>query len=251
MIRKIDSESKECREFIEELFLRRTLIPEQVLETVSNIIDEVREKGDDALLSFTLRFDGVEMDAKMLKVSVPEMEDAVKNRCKPLRVIARAAENIRKFHERQKSESWFYTGENGEILGQRHTPMERVGIYVPGGTAPLVSSVLMTAIPAKVAGVERVIMATPPQKDGSINPAVLAAAQAAGVDEVYRIGGAQAVAAMAFGTDTIPWVDKIVGPGNIYVTTAKKLVYGTVGIDMVAGPSEITVIADDTANRNL
>lgn len=248
MIRKIDSESKECREFIEELFLRRTLIPEQVLETVSNIIDEVREKGDDALLSFTLRFDGVEMDAKMLKVSVPEMEDAVKKTdASLLRVIARAAENIRKFHERQKSESWFYTGENGEILGQRHTPMERVGIYVPGGTAPLVSSVLMTAIPAKVAGVERVIMATPPQKDGSINPAVLAAAQATGVDEVYRIGGAQAVAAMAFGTETIPWVDKIVGPGNIYVATAKKLVYGTVGIDMVAGPSEITVIADDTA----
>jgi histidinol dehydrogenase len=248
MIRKIDSESKECREFIEKLFLRRTLIPEQVLETVSNIIDEVREKGDDALLSFTLRFDGVEMDAKMLKVSVPEMEDAVKKTdASLLRVIARAAENIRKFHERQKSESWFYTGENGEILGQRHTPMERVGIYVPGGTAPLVSSVLMTAIPAKVAGVERVIMATPPQKDGSINPAVLAAAQATGVDEVYRIGGAQAVAAMAFGTETIPWVDKIVGPGNIYVATAKKLVYGTVGIDMVAGPSEITVIADDTA----
>ena len=134
MIRKIDSESKECREFIEELFLRRTLIPEQVLETVSNIIDEVREKGDDALLSFTLRFDGVKMDAKMLKVSAPEMEDAVKKTdASLLRVSARAAENIRKFHERQKAESWFYTGENGEILGQRHTPMERVRIYVPAG----------------------------------------------------------------------------------------------------------------------
>ena len=217
------------------------------METVSNIIDEVREKGDDALLSFTLRFDGVKMDAKMLKVSAPEMEDAVKKTdAILLRVSARAAENIRKFHERQKAESWFYTGENGEILGQRHTPMERVGIYVPGGTAPLVSSVLMTAIPAKVAGVERVIMATPPQRTGRLTRRCLQPRKRPG-GRSLQDRGAQAVAAMAFGTETIPWVDKIVGPGNIYVATAKKLVYGTVGIDMVAGPVEITVIADDTA----
>lgn len=248
MIRIINSSSRECSEYTDKLDSRRRKVPEQILKKVSDIIEKVREKGNEAVLDYTLRFDGVRMDAGMIRVDDRE----IRNACavvEPdlLRAIKKAAYNIREFHKRQRQESWFYTGEKGEILGQRLSAIQRVGLYVPGGTAPLVSSVLMNAIPAKVAGVDRIIMATPPQGDGSVNPAILAAANEAGVDEVYRMGGAQAIAALAYGTETIPWVHKIVGPGNIYVAMAKKMVYGTVDIDMIAGPSEIAIIADESA----
>ena len=221
----------------------------EVNSIVEDIIRNIIKDGDAALFAYTSKFDKVELNPSTVKVSDSEFEEAFNSTDKELiEIIKKSAQNIREFHENQKSKSWFINKEDGVMLGQIIRPIEKVGIYVPGGTAPLPSSVLMNAIPAKVAGVECIIMATPPGKDGRVNAAILAAAKIAGVDEVYKIGGAQAIAALAYGTQSVPKVDKITGPGNIFVATAKKLVFGQVGIDMVAGPSEILIIADKSAN---
>lgn len=217
-----------------------------ITEAVQSIISEVRQRGDEALFELTKKFDGVslqnpEVEKSLIENAFESIEPAL------ARAINRAAGNIRSFHENQKEKSWLTTEENGILLGQKVTPLERVGIYVPGGTAPLPSSVLMNAIPAKIAGVKEIIMLTPPGKNGVPNPAILACALVAGVDRVFQVGGAQAIAAMAYGTETIPKVDKITGPGNIFVVTAKKMVYGVCDIDMIAGPSEVLIIADDSA----
>ena len=216
-------------------------------EAVKAIINGVRENGDKALLKYTERFDKVRFaNMRDALCTRQEIERALKNIPKgDLDIIKLAAKRIRAFHKKQLPKSWFFKEKNGTLLGQRVTPLERVGIYVPGGKAVYPSTVLMNAIPAKVAGVKEIIMATPPSKNG-INSHVLAAAKVAGVDKIYKVGGAQAVAAMAYGTESIPKVDKIVGPGNIYVATAKRLVFGVVDIDMVAGPSEILIINDGT-----
>ena len=235
------------RDFIGQLKLRSEESNRKVDAAVSEIIENVRRRGDQAVREYTLKFDGSVPDE--MEISVQEMRKFA-NGCEPdfLAALERAAANIRDFHSRQKQQSWFNTNENGVMMGQRIRGLSRVGIYVPGGTAAYPSSVLMNAIPAKIAGVGEIIMVTPPGKDGKPNPNILAAALTAGVDRVFLVGGAQAVAALAFGTETVPKVDKIVGPGNIYVATAKKQLYGTVDIDMIAGPSEILIIADDTAN---
>lgn len=218
----------------------------EITDTVREIINEVKEKGDKALFDFTAKFDRINL--KSLEVSREAFKKAYDSLEPALcSTIEKACENIRKFHERQRENSWFEAGEDGVILGQKVTPLERVGVYVPGGTAPLPSSVLMNVIPAKVAGVKEVIMVTPPRDGGLPDPVILACAYIAGVDRVFSVGGAQAVAALAYGTGTIPRVDKITGPGNIYVATAKKMVYGICDIDMIAGPSEILVIADEYA----
>lgn len=221
-------------------------IDASVTKTVQEIIDDVRRRGDDAVKNYTLKFDGV--DIAQFELSSEDIDKAYNEVPEKIREsLKRAAANIRDFHERQKQQSWITTKENGVMLGQRIRGLARVGIYVPGGRAAYPSSVLMNAIPAKVAGVREIIMVTPPSKDGKVNPNILAAAKVAGVDRVFAVGGAQAVAALAYGTKTIPKVDKIVGPGNIFVATAKRLCYGAVDIDMIAGPSEILVIADNTA----
>lgn len=218
-------------------------------EQVNAILEEVREKGDEALFSFTERFDGVKLTKDTIRVTKEEIEEAY-SKVDPelLAVIRRALVNIRSFHEKQKRSSWFDSQPDGTLLGQKITPLALVGVYVPGGKAVYPSSVLMNIVPAKTAGVERIIMTTPPGKDGKISANTLVAAREAGVDEIYKAGGAQAVGALAFGTESIPKVDKIVGPGNIYVALAKKAVYGYVSIDSIAGPSEILVLADETAN---
>ncbi len=218
-------------------------------EKVQAILDEVKEKGDEALFSFTERFDGVRLTKDTLRVTEEEIEEAYRQ-VDPelLAVIRRALVNIRSFHEKQKRSSWFDSQPNGTLLGQKITPLQSVGVYVPGGKAVYPSSVLMNIVPAKVAGVERIIMTTPPGRDGKISPNTLVAAHEAGVSEIYKAGGAQAICALAYGTTSIPKVDKIVGPGNIYVALAKKAVYGFVSIDSIAGPSEILVLADETAN---
>ncbi len=217
-----------------------------IISIVADIIQNVKENGDSALKEYTKKFDKAEIET--IKVSEEEITAAYKKvDPKLLETIRKSKQNIWSFHEKQLQNSWINPKEDGTMLGQLVRPLEKVGLYVPGGTAPLISSVLMTAVPAKVAGVEKLIMCTPPSKDGSINPAILVAAREAGVDEVYRAGGAQAVAAMAYGTETISSVDKICGPGNVYVATAKRLVFGDCDIDMFAGPSEILVIADSSA----
>lgn len=215
---------------------------------VNAIIDEVREKRDEAIFAFTEKFDGACINADNILVTEAEIEEAYTQVDeKLLAVIRKALVNIRKYHEKQLQNSWF-TSEDGIILGQKVTALSKVGVYVPGGKAVYPSSVLMNVIPAKVSGVERIIMCTPPDKNGKVFASTLVAAKEAGVDEIYKVGGAQAVAAMAFGTESVPKVDKIVGPGNIYVALAKKAVYGHVSIDSIAGPSEILVLADETAN---
>lgn len=249
MLKIIDIRDNGDNGLLEKLLSRSQLDRADVLGTVNDIIGNIRKNGDEALLEYTRRFDGADMDAGSLRVTPGEFEQAYERvDAELVGVVRRARAKIEAFHAKQKENSWFSAEEDGVILGQLYRPLETVGIYVPGGTAVLTSSVLMNALPAKVAGVKRIIMATPPSKDGSINPAVLVAAREAGVDEVYKMGGAQAVAAMAFGTRTVPRVDKIFGPGNIYVATAKRMVYGFCDIDMFAGPSEITVVADDTAD---
>lgn len=218
-------------------------------KTVNDIIKEVREKGDEALFRYTLKFDKCEITAQNIRVTEEEIEKAyglVDSEF--IEVMKRSAENITKFHRHQLHNSWFVPEENGTILGQKITPVAVSGVYVPGGKAAYPSSVLMNVLPAKVAGVPRIIMTTPPGADGEVNPGTLVAAHIAGVDEIYKAGGAQAVAAMAFGTESIPRVDKITGPGNIFVALAKKACFGFVSIDSVAGPSEILVLADETAN---
>lgn len=242
--------TSETRGQILEKLLKRSpsQYPEQE-KAVREILEQVRTRGDEALFSYTERFDGAKLTPETLRVTESELKEAynlVEERL--VEVIRRAASNIRSFHEKQRQNSWFTTREEGTLLGQKITPLARVGVYVPGGKAVYPSSVLMNVLPAQVAGVERIIMATPCNKEGRVNPAVLVAAQEAGVTEIYKMGGAQAVAAMAYGTATIPKVDKIVGPGNIFVALAKKAVYGHVSIDSVAGPSEILVLADQGAN---
>ena len=232
---------------IENLKKRSGETDEKIVNIVSNIINEVKENGDDAVREFTVRFDGgVPKKSVIEKDELQEYLDMVDDDFKS--AIIRAKDNIYDFHLRQAQQSWMTTKENGVIMGQRVRGLHRVGIYVPGGTAAYPSSVLMNAIPAKIAGVKEIIMVTPPAKDGNPDPNIMAAAAVAGVDRVFLVGGAQAVAALAYGTEKIPKVDKIVGPGNIFVATAKKLLYGVVDIDMVAGPSEILIVADKTAD---
>ncbi len=217
--------------------------------TVNDIITNIRQNGDKALFEYTSKFDKCEISAENILITRQEIEDAYK-KLDPafVEVMKKSAENIRVFHEKQKRNSWIETKEDGSILGQRILPIEISGVYVPGGKAAYPSSVLMNVVPAKVAGVDRIIMCTPPGKDGTVNPGTLVAADIAGVTEVYKAGGAQAIAAMAFGTESVPKVDKITGPGNIFVALAKKACFGHVSIDSIAGPSEILVLADETAN---
>lgn len=218
----------------------------KVSAAVSEIIYAVRMGGDEAVREYTEKFDGAVPEKT--EIGREEMETALKNSSSDfVYALHKAAENIRDFHERQKQQSWFNTFENGTMVGQRIRGLERVGVYVPGGTAAYPSSVLMNVIPAKIAGVKEIIMVTPPGKDGKPNQNILAAAAVAGVERIFLIGGAQAIAALAYGTESVPRVDKIVGPGNIFVATAKKLLFGVVDIDMVAGPSEILIVADETA----
>ncbi len=229
-----------------ELFARN--VPtNNVADTVSEIIENVKRNGDKALKEYTKRFDGVETDS--ITVTEEEIREAV-SQTDPdfLLVLQRAADNIRKFHSRQVRNSFIINDENGIVMGQKVIPIDRAGVYVPGGTAPLSSTVLMDVIPAKIAGVREVIVATPPEKDGKINPGILAAAWVAGADKIIKAGGAQAIAAMAYGTESVPKADKIVGPGNAFVAEAKRLVYGVVSIDMIAGPSEILAVADGKSN---
>ena len=216
---------------------------------VADILANVKEKGDEALFSYTKEFDKVEVTPETIRVTEEEIEEAYKAvDASLLEVIRKALVNIRSYHEKQRQNSWFTSTEKGTMLGQKVTPLNRVGVYVPGGKAVYPSSVLMNIVPAKVAGVRHIVMPTPPGKDGKVNPSTLVAAKEAGADEIYKVGGAQAIGALAYGTASIPKVDKIVGPGNIFVALAKKAVYGHVSIDSIAGPSEILVIADETAN---
>ena len=214
---------------------------------VKDIIDNVVNNGDKALFEYTKKFDKAELTD--LAVSKEEIDQAVEEVDKEfLRILNRAAENIRAFHSKQKRQGFEITNADGAIVGQKIIPVEKAGLYVPGGTAAYPSTVLMDAIPAKIAGVEQVVMVTPPDKNGKINPVILAAASVAGVDKIFKVGGAQAIAGLAYGTESIPKVDKIVGPGNAFVAEAKKQVFGTVSIDMIAGPSEILIVADDKNN---
>ena len=247
MITTVTADGKREYEFIETLKKRAQNSDKNVIPTVSEIIENVRENGDKAVREYTIKFDGKAPEKTEIS---PDEIDALIEKCDKdyISTVAKAAENITDFHKRQIQQSWLTTKNNGVIMGQRIRGLKRVGIYVPGGTAAYPSSVLMNAVPAKIAGVEEIIMCTPPQKDGTPNPNIIAAAKIAGVDRIFLMGGAQAVAALAYGTESVPKVDKIVGPGNIFVATAKKLLYGTVDIDMIAGPSEILVIADSSAN---
>ncbi len=217
--------------------------------TVQQIVEDVRARGDEALFAYTKKFDGAELSADNIRVTEAEIKEALAA-VDPdlLAVMKKSMKNIREYHEKQKRYSWFDSKPNGTILGQKVTALSSVGVYVPGGKAAYPSSVLMNIIPAEVAGVEKIVMVTPPGKDGKVNPVTLIAAHLAGATEVYKVGGAQAIAALAFGTASIPRVNKIVGPGNIFVALAKKAVYGHVSIDSIAGPSEILVLADETAN---
>ncbi len=234
---------------VEKLGIRGKMDLKPVIETVQQVIDNIRDNGDKALLGYTEKFDGVKLEASEIRVTEEEIA-AAKASIDPelMGVMERAAANIRAFHEKQKEEGFMTDVYSGAKIGVRVRPISIAGVYVPGGTAPLPSTVLMDVIPASVAGVGRIVFATPPRKDGTIAPVILAAASIAGATEIYKMGGAQAIAAMAYGTETVPRVDKICGPGNIYVNTAKRLVYGQVDIDMFAGPSEILIIADKTAN---
>ena len=247
MIRIAKADGVSERELINQLKARSGEIDRKVTSAVTDILNNVKQNGDDAVREYTLKFDG-HMPSKF-EISREEI-DSSPDKCDRDFILAlyKAADNIRDFHARQKQQSWLEPKQNGVILGQRIRGLKRVGVYVPGGTAAYPSSVLMNVIPAKIAGVKEIVMVTPPQKDGTATPDILAAAKIAGVDRVFLMGGAQAVAALAYGTQSVPKVDKIVGPGNIFVATAKKLLYGTVDIDMIAGPSEILIVADKSAN---
>lgn len=246
-IQKLDENTK--KNLLEDLLKRSPNQYPEYENKVAAILQEVKENKDKAIFEFTKKFDGADISAKNIVVTEEEIKEAYELAAPSLiEIIRKAKENIRVYHEKQKQYSWFDSKPNGTMLGQKVTPLHRVGVYVPGGKAVYPSSVLMNILPAKVAGVDEIVMTTPPGKDGKVNPNTLVAAKEAGVDIVYKVGGAQAIAAMAYGTESIPKVDKIVGPGNIYVALAKKAVYGHVNIDSIAGPSEILVVADETAN---
>ncbi|WP_033166657.1 histidinol dehydrogenase [Clostridium sp. KNHs205] len=246
-IAKLNQDIKE--DILKNLLKRSPNQYETYEKAVAEIIEAVKAQGDKAVFDYTKRFDKADLYTAGIRVTEKEIEEAY-SLVDPeiIRVIRRSAENIRVYHNKQKQYSWFDSEPNGIILGQKVTPLASVGVYVPGGKAAYPSSVLMNVIPAKVAGVEKIVMTTPPDKDGKIYAGTLVAAKEAGVTEIYKVGGAQAIAALAHGTESIPKVDKIVGPGNIYVALAKKAVYGHVSIDSIAGPSEILVLADETAN---
>ena len=242
----LDKESKQS--ILNDLLKRSPNNYSQYESTVNQIIEKVRSEGDQALFDYTLQFDKFALTAENIRVTREEIDEAYAQMDAGLiDVIRQSAENIRAFHQKQLRNSWFDAKPDGTILGMKITAIERAGVYVPGGKAAYPSSVLMNVIPAKVAGVDEIIMTTPPGKDGKVNPGTLVAADIAGVDTIYKVGGAQAIAAMAFGTESVPKVDKITGPGNIFVALAKKAVYGYVSIDSIAGPSEILVLADETA----
>ncbi len=246
MITIVPADGKSEKEYMALLRSRSTSVNKKVTESVTEILEEVRVHGDEALLAYTEKFDGklpeyLEVPLEVINDALTEADPAYVD------ALLNAVENIRDFHDRQKQQSFITAKENGCIMGQRIRGLQRVGLYVPGGTAAYPSSVLMNAIPAKIAGVQEIVMVTPPLADGTANRDILVAAAVCGVDRVFLMGGAQAVAALAYGTETVPKVDKIVGPGNIFVATAKKLLYGTVDIDMIAGPSEILILADETA----
>lgn len=244
---KLSKESKE--NLLADLLKRDPNNYGQYADTVQAIVDDVKARGDKALFEYTEKFDKVKVTKDTIRVTKEEIDEALKQvDPKLMEVMVKSMKNIRTFHEKQKQLSWFDTTPDGTILGQRVTPLDSAGLYVPGGKAAYPSSVLMNIIPAEVAGVNRIVMVTPPGKDGKVNPVTLAAAHIAGATEVYKVGGAQAIAALAFGTESIPKVNKIAGPGNIYVALAKKAVYGHVSIDSIAGPSEIMVLADESAN---
>lgn len=237
------------KNLLEDLLKRSPNSYAQYEASVQDILNEVREKKDAALFAYTKKFDGADIHAENILVTEAEIEEAYAQIDENLlRIVRKALNNIESYHAKQMQYSWFDSKPDGTILGQKVTALRRVGVYVPGGKAAYPSSVLMNIMPAKVAGVEEIIMVTPPGKDGKVNPTTLVAAKEAGATAVYKVGGAQAIAALAYGTESIPKVDKIVGPGNIYVALAKKSVYGHVSIDSIAGPSEILVLADETAN---
>lgn len=250
MIQGINGRGKSTGWILNRLNRPSHLEAEDERETVLSIINGVLKEGDAALLRYTKKYDKADLaDPQDMRVTEEEIQEAYDSTSPELvKILERAAERIRRFHARQKTETWLCFDEKDIILGQKVIPMERVGVYVPGGKAAYPSSVLMNVIPARVAGVDEIIMVSPPGGDGRIHPSILAAAKVAGVDHIYRAGGAQAIAALAYGTGTIPKVDKIVGPGNIYVALAKKEVFGHVDIDMIAGPSEIVVVADKSAS---
>ena len=246
-IQKLNRETK--TNLLEDLLKRSPNQYPEYESRVATILERVRVEKDQALFAYTEQFDGAQLTEDTIAVTEEEIADAYEQVDEVLiEIIRKAKENIRIYHEKQKQYSWFDSKPDGTMLGQKVTALQRVGVYVPGGKAVYPSSVLMNVIPAKVAGVEEIVMVTPPGKDGHVNPNTLVAAHEAGVDVIYKVGGAQAIAALAYGTESIPKVDKIVGPGNIYVALAKKAVYGHVSIDSIAGPSEILVIADETAN---
>ncbi len=243
-MRRIELEANQA--FEENLLNRTSAFNADALVAATNIVEAVRERGDAALKEFTQRFDGVELES--FRVSNAAIDEAIaKVDPTVAKALQKAANQIRDFHERQKQQGWFALREDGALVGAKVEPLDSVGVYVPGGRALYPSSVLMNAIPASVAGVKRIVCATPPTKDGSLDPAIVEACRIAGVTEIYAIGGAQAIGALAYGTETIAPVDKITGPGNAFVAAAKKVVSGDVGIDMIAGPSEVCVVADETA----
>ena len=246
-IQKLNSDTK--KNLLEDLLKRSPNNYGQYEASVKEILDKVKEEKDAAVFAYTAKFDGAELTADTIEVTESEIEEAYAQVDDTLlTVIRKAKDNIESYHAKQRQNSWFDSKPDGTILGQKITPLHRVGVYVPGGKAVYPSSVLMNVMPAKVAGVDEIIMVTPPGKNGKVSPNTLVAAKEAGVDKIYKVGGAQAIAALAYGTESIPKVDKIVGPGNIYVALAKKAVYGHVSIDSIAGPSEILVVADETAN---
>ena len=246
-IQKLNSDTK--KNLLEDLLKRSPNNYGQYEASVKEILDKVKEEKDAAVFAYTAKFDGAELTADTIEVTDAEIEEAYAQVDDTLlTVIRKAKDNIESYHAKQRQNSWFDSKPDGTILGQKITPLHRVGVYVPGGKAVYPSSVLMNVMPAKIAGVDEIIMVTPPGKNGKVSPNTLVAAKEAGVDKIYKVGGAQAIAALAYGTESIPKVDKIVGPGNIYVALAKKAVYGHVSIDSIAGPSEILVVADETAN---
>ena len=246
-IQKLNSDTK--KNLLEDLLKRSPNNYGQYEASVKEILDKVKEEKDAAVFAYTAKFDGAELTADTIEVTDAEIEEAYAQVDDTLlTVIRKAKDNIESYHAKQRQNSWFDSKPDGTILGQKITTLHRVGVYVPGGKAVYPSSVLMNVMPAKVAGVDEIIMVTPPGKNGKVSPNTLVAAKEAGVDKIYKVGGAQAIAALAYGTESIPKVDKIVGPGNIYVALAKKAVYGHVSIDSIAGPSEILVVADETAN---